>query len=409
MFLAILLREDFPPEKLKVYTICLKESDMNEFENIRCYDAEDMRPVFEELLADEAFLSVVKGLYGDVPFEALKEKLFSCTDILDFQKKFIYPLVGSVMAKASDGLSTDAGGLRPEDMPCTFISNHRDIVLDSALLSEQLIELGFPTTVEIAIGDNLLIHPWIKHVVRLNKAFIVQRSLGLRETLLASQQMSRYMHHVIRDKKNPIWIAQREGRAKDSNDRTQESVLKMLAMGGADGNVLESIREMNIVPLTISYEYDPCDFLKAKEFQLKRDDPEYRKSRQDDLDNMRTGIMGYKGRVHYCMCRPVNEWLDDLEGMPKGRFFEELARRIDIEIHRGYRLFPSNYISRDLLAGVVKPGKDYTEADVQKFEAYLSGQMRRIELPVPDAEFLRERILTMYANPLKNYEEALAV
>ena len=392
-----------PIEKLSTTT------DMNEFENIRCYDTEDMRPVFEELLADEAFLGVVKSLYGDVPFEALKEKLLSCTDILDFQKKFIYPLVGGVMAKASDGLDTDTGSVRPENMPCTFISNHRDIVLDSALLSEQLVELGFPTTVEIAIGDNLLIHPWIKHVVRLNKAFIVQRSLGLRETLLASQQMSRYMHHVIRDKKNPIWIAQREGRAKDSNDRTQESVLKMLAMGGADGNVLESIREMNIVPLTISYEYDPCDFLKAKEFQLKRDDPEYHKSRQDDLDNMRTGIMGYKGRVHYCMCRPVNEWLDELEGMPKGRFFEELARRIDIEIHRGYRLFPSNYIARDLLAGGVKPGKDYTEADVRKFEAYLAQQMSRIELPAPDTEFLRERMLTMYANPLRNYEEALAV
>ena len=382
---------------------------MNEFENIRCYDTEDMRPVFEELLADEEFLGVVKSLYGDMPREVLAQKLFSCTDILDFQKKFIYSLVGDVMAKASDGLDTDTGGVRPEDMPCTFISNHRDIVLDSALLSEQLVELGFPTTVEIAIGDNLLIRPWIKHVVRLNKAFIVQRSLGLRETLIASQQMSRYMHYVIREKKNPIWIAQREGRAKDSNDRTQESVLKMLAMGAADKGVLESIREMNIVPLTISYEYDPCDFLKAKEFQLKRDNPEFKKSRQDDLDNMRTGIMGYKGRVHYCMCRPVNEWLDELAGMPKGDFFAELARRIDVEIHRGYRLYPSNYIARDLLGGGVKPGADYTEADVRTFEAYLAKQMSRIDLPAPDAEFLRERMLTMYANPLKNNEEAMAL
>ena len=183
----------------------------------------------------------------------------------------------------------------------------------------------------------------------------------------------------------------------------------MLAMGAADKGVLESIREMNIVPLTISYEYDPCDFLKAKEFQLKRDNPEFKKSRQDDLDNMRTGIMGYKGRVHYCMCRPVNEWLDELAGMPKGDFFAELARRIDVEIHRGYRLYPSNYIARDLLGGGVKPGADYSEADVRTFEAYLAKQMSRIDLPAPDAEFLRERMLTMYANPLKNYEEAMAL
>ncbi|MBR1652863.1 MAG: acyltransferase [Alloprevotella sp.] len=375
---------------------------MNEFDDIRSYDAQDMPRVFDELLADPQFLSILPQVVGDVPTEELRAQLYACKDPLDFQRKFIYPLVRKVMSAASTGLDTDVDALPDRTSPHTYISNHRDIVLDSALLSEQLIDLGFPTTPEIAIGDNLLIYPWIRHAVRLNKAFVVQRSLGLRETLVASQHMSRYMHRVIRDKRNPIWIAQREGRAKDSDDRTQESVLKMLAMGG-DGTVLENIREMDIVPLTISYEFDPCDFLKAKEFQLKRDNPDYRKTREDDLQNMKTGIFGFKGRVHYQMGTPVNQWLDELAGLPKGEFFAALARRIDGEIFAGYRLFPSNLLALEALSGGSFRAATCSEAERAQFDAYLEGQLAKVDLPEPDYAFLRERILRMYANPAINH------
>lgn len=377
-----------------------------EFDDIRCYEKRDMRSVFDQLLADTRFLQLLPTLFPGTTTEILREQLYTCRDILEFQRKFIYPLIADIMQRHSDGFTLNCTAIPDHSVPYTFLSNHRDIVLDAALLSELLIKENFPTTVEIAIGDNLLIHPWIKHVVRLNKAFIVQRSLGLRETLVASQRMSRYMHFVIQEKRNPIWIAQREGRAKDSNDRTQESVLKMLAMGG-DGTSTECLKAMNIAPLTISYEYDPCDFLKAKEFQLRRDHPDYRKTCEDDLLNMKTGIFGYKGRVHYHVSACVSSWLDDLGGLPKTDLFTTVAQRIDRDIFLGYQIFPNNYIAADLLSGSDDHATNYSEADVKKFETYLDGQLAKIDLANPDLPFLRERILTMYANPLRNHEAAL--
>jgi hypothetical protein len=229
----------------------------------------------------------------------------------------------------------------------------------------------------------------------MNKAFTVRRGLSLRETMASSQLMSRYIHYAVTQKRENIWIAQREGRAKDSNDRTQDAVLKMLAMGG-------DLKELNIVPLTISYEYDPCDYLKAQEFQQKRDNPAFKKSRQDDLDNMKTGIFGYKGRVVYRPAAPVNTWIDELKDLPKTEYFKAVAERMDREIHRGYELYPCNYIAMDELDGNTAYAAHYTEADKQRFEAYLKAQLAKITIPNKDEAFLRERMLTMYANPAIN-------
>ena len=313
------------------------------------------------------------------------------------------PVVNYIIRKHTDGCQFDDSCTKNSslDERYTFVSNHRDIVLDSAFLDVKLVEAGYPTTVEIGIGDNLLIYPWIKRLVRMNKAFTVRRGLSLRETLAASQLMSRYIHFAVTQKKENIWIAQREGRAKDSNDRTQDAVLKMLAMGG-------DLKELNIVPLTISYEYDPCDYLKAQEFQQKRDNPKFKKSRQDDLDNMKTGIFGYKGRVVYRTAVPVNTWIDELADLPKTDFFKVLAERMDKEIHKGYELFPCNYIALDELNGNEANNAHYTAADKQRFESYLSGQLAKITLENKDEAFLRERILTMYANPVINHLAAMA-
>lgn len=245
------------------------------------------------------------------------------------------PIVKYLIRKHTDGCTFDDTMLdgAQSQLRYTFVSNHRDIVLDSAFLDVKLVEAGYPTTAEIGIGDNLLIYPWIKRLVRMNKAFTVRRGLSLRETLAASQLMSRYIHFAVTQKKENIWLAQREGRAKDSDDRTQEAVLKMLAMGG-------DLRELNIVPLTISYEYDPCDYLKAQEFQQKRDNPAFKKSRQDDLDNMKTGIFGYKGRVVYRAAAPVDSWIGELADLPKTEYFKAVAERMDKEIHRNYEPVP---------------------------------------------------------------------
>ena len=387
---------------------------MSEFDEIRPYEKGEMKQAFEELINDRQFSLLLKGFVPWLP-KSVRNGLLRLAFIgvetpLDFQLRFMKPVVWHFVRKYTDGLTFEDSSLTSHLSPLTsqerytFVSNHRDIVLDSAFLDVMLNKNGYPTTVEIGIGDNLLIYPWIKRLVRMNKAFTVRRGLTAHEMMRSSQLMSSYIHYAVTQKKENIWIAQREGRAKDSDDRTQESVLKMLAMGG-------SLKDLNIVPLTISYEFDPCDYLKAQEFQQKRDNPNFKKSKQDDLDNMKTGIFGYKGRVHYQCGTPVNEWIDELQDLPKNEFFKAVAQRMDQEIHSHYRLYPCNYIALDLLenasisSNTSSPSNTshYTPSDVTRFEEYLSVQLAKIKIPNKDEAFLRERMLTMYANPLRNY------
>ena len=376
-----------------------------EFDEIRPYVEGEMKQAFEELINDRQFSLVLKGFVPWLP-KSLRNGLLRLAFIgvktpLDFQLRFMKPVVWYFVRKYTDGLDFEDDALSQQsDGRYTFVSNHRDIVLDSAFLDVMLNKKGYPTTVEIGIGDNLLIYPWIKRLVRMNKAFTVRRGLTAHEMMRSSQLMSSYIHYAVTQKKENIWIAQREGRAKDSNDRTQDAVLKMLAMGG-------DLKELNIVPLTISYEYDPCDYLKAQEFQLKRDNPSFKKSRQDDLDNMKTGIFGYKGRVVYRPAAPVNTWIEELADLPKTEYYKVLGERMDHEIHRGYELFPCNYIALDELSGDSANASQYTSVDKQRFETYLEGQLAKIKIDNKDEVFLRERILTMYANPVRNKLAAL--
>ena len=379
----------------------------NEFDDIRPYEAGEMKQAFEELLNDRQFSLVLKGFAPWLP-KAVRNGLLRLAFLgvktpLDFQKRFMKPVVKWIIRKHTDGCTFDDQALTTHHSPLTthhdlrytFVSNHRDIVLDSAFLDVMLVDHGYPTTVEIGIGDNLLIYPWIKRLVRMNKAFTVRRGLTAHEMMRSSQLMSSYIHYAVTQKRENIWIAQREGRAKDSDDRTQDSVLKMLAMGGA-------LQELNIVPLTISYEFDPCDYLKAQEMQQKRDNPTFKKSKQDDLDNMKTGIFGYKGRVHYHCAAPANTWMDELADLPKTEYFKAISQRMDRELHRNYRLYPCNYIACDELNGNQDNAAHYTATDKQRFEKYLAGQLAKITIPNKDEAFLRERMLTMYANPLRN-------
>ncbi len=381
---------------------------IHDFDEIRPYEPEELPAAFESLLTDPAFCAIAQSFFPGVPLEALKQKAAACRNSLEVQIAFFRPLIDQLLQRCSTGCELDAAVL-PEEArngSYTFVSNHRDIVLDAALLDVLLIANRFRTTVEIAIGDNLLIHPWIKTLVRINKSFIVQRSLSVRELLASSKRMSEYMHFAIREKHENIWIAQREGRAKDSDDRTQESVLKMMALGG-EGSPLERLKQLNIVPLSISYEYDPCDFLKAKEFQQKRDIPGFKKSREDDLANMQTGIFGFKGHIVYRLAEPVNTWIDTLADLPKGQFFTAVAERMDRAIHAGYTLYPGNYAALDLLHGTHDYADRYTADDLARFEKYLAERLALIDLPEKDEPFLRQCMLTMYANPVVNHLKAL--
>ena len=375
---------------------------LHDFDSIRPFEPEELPEVFDRMLANEQFGQVLAWLYPGVPTSAIGEKMHQCKTNLDFQKVFCYDFLKKLLAKASLGIDADFGNIDLKRR-YTFVSNHRDIVLDSALLHVMLFDSGCDTTTEIAIGDNLLKLPWVKDLVRINKSFIVERSLPMRQMLAASKLLAEYMHFVIAEKNDNVWIAQREGRAKNSDDRTQEAILKMMAMGG-EGSPQQRIQQLHIVPLAISYEYDPCDFLKAREMQLRRDVEGWKKGPMDDVLSMQTGIMGFKGHIHYHAAPCIDEWIASLPAdMPKNEFYVAAARHIDEAIWRGYRLYPGNYVAVDMLHGDNALASHYTTADRDRFEQYIEAQLAKIDsLPNPDHAFLRERIVEMYANPAIN-------
>lgn len=363
------------------------------FDDIRPFIPSELPAAFRRLASDAQFQQMVRFIFPDKPYEALVGRMMQCRDSLEFQKAFCYPFLKGLLAKASFGLATDFSAVDLSRRH-TFVSNHRDIVMDPALLCVALIEAGCDTTVEIAIGDNLLAAPWIEDLVKVNKSFIVKRSAGIREMLSNSKELSGYMHDVVSTGRDNVWIAQREGRAKDSDDRTQTSILKMMAMAG-EGSIIDRLKALHIVPLAISYEADPCDYLKAQEFQQKRDNPDWRKTKADDVLSMRTGIMGWKGHVVYRAAECIDPWLDTLDpAMPKTELYETIARHIDRGIHSRYEIFPANRAAA---------GEEPSEA----FEGYIAGQLAKISIAGKDEAFLRERLLTMYANPLRNHKATL--
>ena len=375
-----------------------------EFKDMRPFEPEELPAAYDSLLADPTFRAVIGMVMPQIPADALAPMMHGCKDLLAFQNTFIRPLIEGVIKKCTAGLTDDFSQieLSKEKENYTYISNHRDIVLDSGLLDMVLFAQMGLNTVEIAIGDNLLIYPWIKTLVRLNRSFIVTRKGGIREMLQSSIRLSSYMHYVIGEKKAPVWIAQREGRSKDSTDHTQESLLKMFAMGG-EGSPAERLIGLNLAPLAISYEYDPCDWLKAMEFQMKRDNPEHKKSQADDLMNMKTGIFGYKGRVHYQAAECMNDFIATLPAdMSKNDFYTAIAQEIDRRIYANYLLYPGNYVAIDLLQGSDTYADRYTADERTTFEKYLAGQLQKIEMPGKDEAFLRTKMLEMYANPALN-------
>lgn len=376
-----------------------------EYDEIRPYSPEELPQIFEELIADPEFKAVIAHAFKDVPFEHIAMAMRASKSNLEFQKALVYPFVKGVIKKLSSGLTVSYEN--KEHMAHSLcISNHRDIIMDSAFLCIVFADT-VDNTVEIAIGDNLLIRPWIKKLVRVNRSFIVQRSAGIREMLASSKRLSSYMHYTITERKQPIWLAQREGRAKDSNDRTQEGLIKMLSMYSRE-DIIDALKVLNIAPTTISYEYDPCDFLKAKEFQQKRDNPEWKKAPQDDLINMQTGMFGYKGGIHYHIADCINDEIDAIDRtLGKNEKTAAVARIIDRHIHKNYKFWPINYYFYELLTGDARFADKYTAEEKAKLDAYMQGQIEKIDLPNRDDDFCRTKILEMYANPVINYLKAI--
>ena len=379
--------------------------DYAKYGDIRPLLPEEVPGAIEGLIALPELRAIYEGLGLSWSWEELSALLRSCRSVEDFKQRVSYHWVKQVMRGCCTSVElTGIEQLRP-DGAYTYVSNHRDIVLDSAFLNVLLADAGakYP---QIAIGDNLMIYPWVETLVKLNGSFLVRRGLQGRQVLLAAKLLSEYMHDAVAEGQS-IWIAQREGRAKDSSDHTQPALLKMLAMGSPERQPAAALASLNIVPVTCSYEYDPCDYLKAQEMQLKRDVAGYKKSPADDGINMRTGIQGWKGRVTFHIGRPLSQLLPaDASELS----VEELASLMDAEIHRHYVLYPLNYVAYDELEGT-DSSKHYTPEERAEALRYIEARLQLVQLPEglePDKAFLRHCLLTMYANPLRNQRKALA-
>ena len=267
-----------------------------------------------------------------------------------------------------------------------FMTNHRDIVMDAAWLSFQL-RLRYFIRPYMGVGDNLFAKKWIEFLMRFNRCFAVKRNVGAHAQLENAKQLSAYIRY-LRGRHKSIWLAQREGRAKDSNDLTQPSVLHMLTL--TDGDLYENVKALNICPVSISYEYDPCDYLKAAEAQLKRDNPRWRKTKRDDVISMKTGIEGWKGRVVYRLTPSINPEIDamlkehpEYRELPAHDQLQLICDIIDRHIHLGYEIFPR--------------GKD--------FDAYIESRIAKIDIPNKDEAFLRDKLYEMYNNPVINHRK----
>ncbi|MDR1516866.1 MAG: 1-acyl-sn-glycerol-3-phosphate acyltransferase [Dysgonamonadaceae bacterium] len=373
------------------------------FDDIRPLRDDEAVATIKDLLTNYYFRRAVEPFIKPIKWGDLESNMGACKTISDFQLGVIYPVFANLIKKTTlgvEGLNWDKVMRGGESQ--VFISNHRDIILDASFLNIGMMSKGLSTT-EVAIGDNLLIYPWISNLMRLNKSFIVKRSATLRQKLEAAKHLSDYIHHVVVDNKESVWIAQREGRAKNSDDKTQASLLKMLSLSG-DTSPLKTLKDLNITPLTFSYELDPCDYLKAKEMQLKRDNPEFKKTLMDDLESMITGLVGFKGHVYFKFGECINPQFDKIDStLNHSDFTQKTAELIDAEIYRNYVFLPFNYVAYDLMTGTTTFKRNYTSKDVGRFEKYLERQIDKIVMPRRDAAFLRSCIINIYGNPVKNY------
>lgn len=381
----------------------------NEFVDICPIQDKDFHNEMSMLVNEPMFRHIVKMIAPEYGFTKIRLLLLSLNSKQEFQTKVMKPVVEGLLKKTSQGLTFSGQENLVKDVPNTFITNHRDIVLDSAQLSYLMLENGMDTC-EIAIGNNLLIYNWITRLVRLNKCFVVKRNLGRLQTMAAAIQLSRYIHYVLTQKKAPVWIAQREGRCKDGNDRTQESLLKMLTYGNRDVSFIESLKELNIAPIAISYEYDPNDRLKAREYLLKSKNPNYKKTQEDDLESMKIGIMENKGHIHYAFTPCINERLEKIPAdLDRLLMVQRICNIIDHAIHANYKIFKTNYIAHDLLFDNKDFAEHYTAQDEKEFRDYLNAQLDRInDIPVnaSDRNYMLKYMLQMYSNPLTNQIEA---
>ncbi|HKI87998.1 MAG TPA: 1-acyl-sn-glycerol-3-phosphate acyltransferase [Draconibacterium sp.] len=368
------------------------------FDDIRPYTDKEVREKIRLMLKDPVFDEVLMHMFKVRPkVQMVKLQLRTMRKIKQLQGTFIYDMLRMIINKTSNGLTSTGIEKLDKKKPYLFISNHRDIVLDAALLNYLIFEKGMNTT-QVAIGNNLLLYQWIEHAVKLNRAFVIKRNLTPRELMESSKKVSQYIRKSITEDNLSVWIAQREGRTKDGFDKTQVSVLKMLNMSNQK-SFNEGFNELNVVPVSISYEIEPCGLAKMKEL-IKKQHYGQMKTSKDDLKSMSMGMFNPKGRMRFSFGEEIK--VDFAEAKTKeqqNKLAQKLAEFIDHQIYSNYKLWPNNYVAYDLLTQEDRFRHKYTDEEKKHFELMLEQAMIFIDFPITD---ITERFLKIYANPVIN-------
>lgn len=379
--------------------------EINEQELLSCLpysDQKDFSSALDRILNDPALPQVVKSYFPNTSPSDFINHAKKATNTEEFQSKIISPIVNGILAQTTQGFSFSGTENIQKDLRYLFISNHRDIVCDPGLFTNGLFLHRFRTP-KICLGDNLLTSQLMVDLVKMNKGVTVKRNLSSRELLKWSYILSEIIYREISSKRDSVWIAQREGRAKNGDDRTQPGILKMITLAGP-GSFLEKIKALRIIPVSISYEYDPCDIYKAKELVTIETRGSYQKGPREDAKSIITGITGAKGRIHITLGKELscffNETLESLKRPDQIRFMVDI---LDREIHQNYHLWPSNYIAYDLLEGRGEmASSNYSHTDYAFFIERMKKQVAKLGDSTLDPKQLENSLLAMYAQPVKN-------
>lgn len=383
----------------------IMSEELNEFTDISPYTDAEAVEALGKLADHPAVVEVSKAIFPDKEPEFLRKILKSVKSIDEFQILVMNKAVEWVLSTTAHNFSYDGiGNLKKINGKFLAMSNHRDIILDPAITQVVLYRNAIPMT-EIAVGSNLLTNKYIEYLIRSNRMIKVIRGINARQLYLSSQVLSKYIRECITSGRSSIWIAQREGRAKDGIDTTEQGLLKMLDMSGT-ADFTTNFEELNIVPLSISYEYEPCDILKARERLISRTQ-KYVKGSREDLISIMTGIEQQKGNIHLNIGSPLTH--DEIEAASccnKNDRYQAIRHAVDVRIIEGYKLWKTNYIGYDMVNHTFKYRDKYTPEDVAQFTDYVEHQLDKVEKSLCRAD-LRDIFLRIYANPVVSLENLM--
>ncbi|WP_405369856.1 1-acyl-sn-glycerol-3-phosphate acyltransferase [Nonlabens sp. Asnod2-A12] len=372
---------------------------MSRYDDIRFFNDAEVQIALKSAVRHPMIKELFQYSFPNKNYEEVKEIVLACKSINDFQRDVICNTVERVLEESSAGLTTSGFDDLDPEITYLYISNHRDIVLDTSLINLTLFKKGLIRTAS-AIGDNLVQRPFVNALSKLTRNFIVRRGASPREILLSSKKLSEYIDYLMHKENRSVWIAQRQGRTKDGNDVTEQGVLKMIGLAAGKNGIEGYLNNLRIVPVSISYEYDPTDILKVPELLAKQADEEYIKSENEDFNSILKGALGQKKHIHIHAGEPVH--IHALEDQSTNQVLQRVVQHLDKEIQNNYMLWPTNYVAHDLLTSSTKYKEHYSDHDMQQFERRL-----RLRVNVEDHKAV-ESFLNMYARPVLN-KEKLAV